>query len=82
MQWIREYLDVVFHKRVIITYCKNPCKGDYLIDDRGKNGTEEFEGEWTRFGDSTFPDWNAVVNYLCETNGINKPKNNTYGNNL
>jgi hypothetical protein len=73
MQWIRKYLDDVFLKRVIITHCKNLCKGDYLIDDRGKNGTREFEGEWIRFGNSTFPNWNAVVNYLCETNGINKP---------
>lgn len=72
MQWIRKYLDDVFLKRVIITHCKNLCKGDYLIDDRGKNGTREFEGEWIRFGNSTFPNWNAVVNYLCETNGINK----------
>ncbi len=71
--WIRKYLDDVFHKRVIITHCKNLCKGDYLIDDWGKNGTQEFEGEWIRFGSSTFLDWNAVVNYLCETNGIDKP---------
>ena len=73
MQWIRKYLDDVFHERVIITHCKNLCKGDYLIDDRSRNGTWEFEGEWIRFGSSTFPDWNAVVNYLYETNGINKP---------
>ena len=73
MQWIRKYLDDVFHERVIITHCKNLCKGGYLIDDRSRNGTWEFEGEWIRFGSSTFPDWNAVVNYLYETNGINKP---------
>lgn len=70
--WVRKYLDDVFHKRIIITHCKDLCKGDYLIDDRGKNGRWEFEGEWIQFGNSTFPDWNAVVKYLCETNEINR----------
>lgn len=73
IQWIRQYLDDVFCKRVIITHCKNLCKGDYLIDDCDKNGTREFEGDWIQFGSSTFPDWNAVVDYLYETNGIDKP---------
>ena len=36
----------------------------YLIDDRGKNGTSEFEGEWIQFGNNEFPDWESVVNYL------------------
>ncbi len=73
MQWVKKYLDDVFHKRVIFTPCKNLCKGDYLIDERGENEAREFDGEWIRFGNSTFPDWHAVVNYLYETNGINKP---------
>lgn len=72
VQWVRTYLDDVFHKRVIITHCKNLCKGDYLIDDRGKNGARKFEGEWIRFGNSSFPDWPTVVKYLCENSGINK----------
>lgn len=66
VEWITRYLDDVFHKRMIITHCKNLCKGDYLIDDRGKNGTSEFEGEWIRFGSEEFPDWEAVVHYLLE----------------
>ena len=37
---------------------------DYLIDDRGKNGTSEFEGEWIQFGSARFPDWETVVSYL------------------
>lgn len=56
--------DDVFHKRMVITHCKNLCKGDFLIDDRGKNGTSEFEGEWIQFGNNEFPDWESVVNYL------------------
>lgn len=66
VEWITRYLDDVFHKRMIITHCKNLCKGDYLIDDRGKNGTSEFEGEWIRFGSEEFPDWESVVQYLTK----------------
>lgn len=62
--WITKHLDDVFHKRMVITHCKNLCKGDILIDDRGKNGTSEFEGEWIQFGSAAFPDWPAVVAYL------------------
>ena len=62
--WITKYLDDVFHKRMVITHCKNLCKGDILMDDRGKNGTSEFEGEWIQFGSEKFPDWKAVLDYL------------------
>ena len=68
VKWVTRYLDDVFHKRMVITHCKNLCKGDYLIDDRGKNGTSEFEGEWIPFGNDQFPDWESVVNYLLSQN--------------
>lgn len=42
--------DDVFHKKMIITHRKDLVEGDYLIDDRGKNGTSEFKGEWKIFG--------------------------------
>ena len=64
VKWVTRYLDDVFHKRMVITHCKNLCRGDYLIDDRGKNGTSEFEGEWIQFGNDKFPDWQSVVRYL------------------
>ena len=64
VSWVTKYLDDIFHKRMIITHCKHLCKGDILIDDRGKNGTSEFEGEWIQFGSEQFPDWTAVVDYL------------------
>ena len=48
--WVTNHLDDVFHKRVIITHCKNLCHGDYLIDDRDKHGAKEFVGEWLQFG--------------------------------
>ena len=62
--WVTKYLDDVFHKRMVITHRKDLCQGDYLIDDRGKNGTSEFAGEWIEFGSEKFPDWNSVLEYL------------------
>lgn len=56
VKWVTKYLNDVFYKRIIITHCKNLCKGDILIDDRGKNGTSEFEGEWIQFGSEQYPD--------------------------
>lgn len=62
--WVTKYLDDVFHKRMVITHRKDLCQGDYLIDDRGKNGTSEFAGEWIKFGSEKFPDWDSVLRYL------------------
>lgn len=64
--WVTKYLDDVFYKRMIITHRKDLCQGDYLIDDRGKNGTSEFSGEWIEFGSEKFPDWKSVLEYLNE----------------
>ena len=66
VSWVTKYFDDVFHKRMIITHRKDLCKGDYLIDDRGKNGTSEFEGEWIHFGTDRFPDWQSVLEYLMQ----------------
>ncbi len=64
VEWVTKYLDDVFHKKMIITHRKDLCQGDYLIDDRGKNGTSEFSGEWIEFGSEKFPDWESVLQYL------------------
>jgi hypothetical protein len=64
VEWVTKYLDDVFHKKMIITHRKDLCQGDYLIDDRGKNGTSEFSGEWIGFGSEMFPNWNDVLDYL------------------
>ena len=64
VSWVTKYLDDVFHKRIIITHRKDLCQGDYLIDDRGKNGTSEFSREWIHFGSERFPDWQSVLDYL------------------
>jgi 5'(3')-deoxyribonucleotidase len=64
VQWVKKYLDDVFHKRLIITHRKDLLDGDYLIDDRGKNGASEFKGEWIKFGSEQYPDWETILKYL------------------
>ena len=68
VNWVTEYLDDLFHKRMVIMHRKDLCQGDYLIDDRGKNGTSEFSGEWIEFGSERFPDWQSVLDYLIPSN--------------
>ena len=64
VEWVKKYLDDVFHKRLIITHRKDLLDGDYLIDDREKNGASEFKGELLKFGSEQFPDWEAILKYL------------------
>ena len=64
VEWVTKYLGDVFHKRLIISHRKDLCQGDYLIDDRGKNGTSDFAGEWIEFGSEQFPNWESVLQYL------------------
>lgn len=45
---------------------KSLLKGDYLIDDQGNAGQENFEGEWIHFKTEKFPDWKSVVDYLMK----------------
>ena len=62
--WVTKYFDDVFHKRLILSHHKDLLKGDYLIDDRSKNGADTFEGEWIQFGSERFPDWQSILDYL------------------
>lgn len=64
IEWVKKHMNEIFHKRVILTHHKELCQGDYLIDDRGKNGASEFSGEWIHLGSKEFPDLDAVLNYL------------------
>lgn len=59
-------LGEVAYKRLILSHHKNLNKGDYLIDDRTKNGVDKFEGEHIHFGTEKFLNWNDVTNYLIE----------------
>jgi len=62
--WIEKHFGRIFHKRITMTHQKNLLIGDYLVDDRTKNGADEFNGKFIQFGSEEFPDWNSVINYL------------------
>jgi hypothetical protein len=47
-----------------ITHLKNMLIGDYLIDDRTKNGAGEFTGEHIHFGTESCSDWDSVLEKL------------------
>nr|DAD64311.1 MAG TPA: hypothetical protein [Caudoviricetes sp.] len=66
--WIQKYFgkgeENPLYKRVILSHNKNMNIGDYLIDDRTKNGAGEFQGDLVLFGSKEYPNWNAVCKYL------------------
>ena len=68
LEWVQRYFgkdnDSIFYKRLIISHHKDLNHGDFLIDDREKNGASEFQGELIQFGTSKYPDWPAIVEYL------------------
>lgn len=64
LEWVHKYLHDEAYKRLILAHHKNLLRGDYLIDDREKNGAKEFEGELILFGSEQFPDWSHVLMYL------------------
>ncbi|MDR2080538.1 MAG: hypothetical protein LBP54_01445 [Campylobacteraceae bacterium] len=62
--WVKKYLGENARKRLILTHRKDLNIGDYLIDDRTRNGADKFCGELILFGSDKFPDWKAVCRYL------------------
>ena len=62
--WVKKYLEKSAYKRLILSHHKNLNRGDYLIDDRLKNGVDKFTGEHIHFGTEKFPDWKSVLSYL------------------
>ena len=72
--WLENHFDGLFVKRMFITHRKDLLIGDYLIDDRIKNGAGEFRGELIRFGWSyeeekwnEYPTWEGVLKKLGVT---------------
>ncbi len=64
--WVQQHLGEAAYKRLILTHHKDLNTGDFLVDDRTKNGAGDFRGELLLFGSKEFPDWTAVVRYLRE----------------
>ena len=67
--WVKKHLGQAAHKRLILSHHKNLNLGDFLIDDRTKNGAGQFGGEHIHFGTDKFPDWKTVVQYLQQKTG-------------
>ena len=64
LEWVKKHLGPHAYKRLILTHHKNLNLGDYLIDDRHKNGADRFTGEHIHFGSDKFPNWWSIVDYL------------------
>lgn len=64
LRWVQDNLGARYQSLMIFTQHKELIHGDYLIDCSSKYGTKDFDGEWIHFGDTEFPDWNSVLNYL------------------
>ena len=61
---VKRHLGEVAHKRLILSHHKNLNHGDFIVDDRTKNGVDTFGGEHIHFGSERFPDWPTVTAYL------------------
>lgn len=64
LDWVKRHLGPYAYKRLILSHNKHLNVGDYLIDDRDKNGADRFQGKLILFGGNEFPDWDAVMAYL------------------
>lgn len=62
--WIENYFGDLFKRKMFITHRKDLLMGDYLIDDRTRNGAGEFRGELIHFGTENCLDWDAVLTKL------------------
>ena len=62
--WVKKYLGANGYKRLILSHHKNLNSGDYLIDDRTKNGADKFTGKHIHFGQKKFPTWQQVLDYF------------------
>jgi 5'(3')-deoxyribonucleotidase len=69
--WIEKHFGNLFHKKMFVTHRKDLLMGDYLIDDRIKNGAGDFCGELLRFGWSyedlqynEYPNWESILERL------------------
>ncbi len=65
-RWVEQHFGDSIKKRLILTHRKDLVIGDFLIDDRLKNGAENFKGYHIHFGTKDFPNWETVVNFLKE----------------
>jgi 5'-nucleotidase len=70
-KWVEHWLGDAAYKKLILSHNKSIVQGDYLIDDRIKNGVAEFPGEHIHFGQPEFPNWDKVLEYLVIKDELN-----------
>jgi 5'(3')-deoxyribonucleotidase len=63
--WVERHFPSMY-KKLTLTHHKNLIIGDYLIDDRDKNGAAGFQGELIPFGTYGFETWAKVCTYLAQ----------------
>ena len=73
--WVKKHFGDWSDKRLILTHRKDLCVGEYLIDDRLKNGSAEFKGEHIHFGQDPFMNWKDVMDYLLSKIDENYQRN-------
>ena len=64
LRWVHEHLGESAYKRLILTHHKDLNAGDFLVDDRDKNGAKEFLGEWIKFDPEQKEEWSRIKAYL------------------
>ena len=64
--WVKEYLGAPAHKRLILSHNKHLNSGDFLVDDRLKNGVDKFRGKHIHFGTEEFPNWEKALSYIIK----------------
>ncbi len=70
LAWVKTHLPNAY-KNVIFSHNKHLNAGDYLIDDRDKNGVDLFTGEHIYFAHKTGPkNWRETIDYIFEKEGI------------
>lgn len=62
--WLEKHFGEFAKDRLILTNRKDLNIGDYLIDDRTKNGADKFKGVFLHFGTAELPNWNAILEYF------------------
>jgi len=65
-EWIKKHFGFEMLDRLILSCDKSIFKGDYLIDDSGRDGQDKFEGEWIQFGSEKFSNWKIILEYLIK----------------
>jgi 5'(3')-deoxyribonucleotidase len=64
--WLEEHYGEMATKRLILTHRKDLNIGDFLVDDRIKNGVDKFTGYHIHYGTELFPNWLVTHDYLIK----------------